>query len=106
MSLYVSLNIEFNYRVNMNKSELVSYIATKYQISKVEGEKLIDRFVEVVGDVLAKGDSINLVGFGNFEVKKIKEKDGRNPKTGELLQIKAHNRPVFKAGKNLKDKVN
>jgi DNA-binding protein HU-beta len=90
----------------MNKSELVSYVAEKYQTSKVEGEKFVNKFTEVIEDVLAKGDSINLIGFGSFEVKKIPARDGRNPKTGLSLQIKAHNRPVFKAGKNLKDKVN
>jgi DNA-binding protein HU-beta len=90
----------------MNKSELVSYVADKYQTSKVDGEKFVNKFIEVVGDVLSKGDSIELVGFGSFGVKKIAEKDGRNPKTGATLIVKAHNRPIFKAGKGLKDKVN
>ena len=90
----------------MNKSELVSYVAEKYKTSKVEGEKFVDKFIEVVGDILANGDSINLVGFGSFEVKKIPAREGRNPRTGVAMNIKAHNRPVFKAGKGLKDQVN
>ena len=90
----------------MNKSELVSYLADKYQTTKIDGEQFINKFIEIIEDVLANGDSINLVGFGRFEVKKIAEKDGRNPKTGAKLIVKAHNRPIFKAGKGLKDKVN
>jgi DNA-binding protein HU-beta len=90
----------------MNKSELISYVAEKYNTSKLEGEKFVNKFVEVIEDVLANGDSINLVGFGNFEVKKIPSREGRNPRTGVVMNIKAHNRPVFKAGKGLKDKVN
>ena len=90
----------------MNKSELVSYVADKYQTSKVDGEKFVNKFIEVIEDVLAKGDSIDLVGFGSFEVKKIAERETRNPQTGAKLIVKAHNRPIFKAGKGLKDKVN
>ena len=90
----------------MNKSELVSYIAEKYKITKIDSEKFINKFIEIIEDVLAKGDSINLVGFGNWQVKKIPAKQGRNPKTGQVIYIKGHNRPIFKAGKNLKEKVN
>ena len=90
----------------MNKSELVSYVAEKYKITKIDSEQFINKFIEIIEDVLAKGDSINLVGFGSFEVKKVAEKAGRNPKTGAPLIVKAYNKPIFKAGKGLKDKVN
>ena len=90
----------------MNKSELVSYIAAKYKTTKIDGEQFINKFIEIIEDVLSKGDSINLVGFGNWKVKKTPAKQGRNPKTGEAIHIKSYNRPIFKAGKNLKNKVN
>jgi DNA-binding protein HU-beta len=90
----------------MNKTELVSYIAEKYQTTKTEGEGFVNKFVDLIEDVLAKGESIHLVGFGSFSVKEVKAREGRNPRTGKPLHIKAYNQVLFRSGKTLKDKVN
>ena len=90
----------------MNKAELIDAIAGGSGLSKADAKKALDAFVGATTDALKKGDRISLVGFGSWSVSNRAARDGRNPKTGLSLQIKAHNRPVFKAGKNLKDKVN
>ena len=90
----------------MNKSELIAAIATKTGETKKDAEATLNAFVNVVSETLAKGDKVQLVGFGSFEVRKRVARKGRNPQTKEEIKIPASNAPVFKAGKALKDLVN
>lgn len=90
----------------MNKTELVAAMAEQAELSKKDAEKALKAFVEVVTDELKKGEKIQLVGFGTFEVTERAAREGRNPLTGEKMQIKASKAPKFKAGKALKDAVN
>jgi len=90
----------------MNKSELIDAVADAADMTKADATKAIDAFVNVVGDTLKEGDQITLVGFGTFLVRHREARSGRNPRTGETIQIKASNVPSFKAGKALKDAVN
>jgi DNA-binding protein HU-beta len=90
----------------MNKQEFVTYIATQHDCTKVEAEKAIDIFTSSVIDVIGQGDEISLVGFGNFYVSKVAPRSGRNPRSGEVIQINAYNQPKFKTGKKLKDACN
>ena len=90
----------------MNKTELVAAIAEKTELSKKDSEKALKAFIDVVTEELQKGEKIQLVGFGTFEVAERAAREGRNPLTGEKMQIKASKAPKFKAGKALKDVVN
>lgn len=90
----------------MNKTELVAAIADKTELSKKDAEKAVKAFTEVVAEELKKGEKIQLVGFGTFEVSDRPAREGRNPKTGETMKIAASKAPKFKAGKALKDTVN
>lgn len=90
----------------MNKSELIDAIASSADISKASAGRALDGAVSAITDALAGGDSVSLVGFGTFAVKKREARSGRNPRTGETIQIAASNVPGFKAGKALKDAVN
>lgn len=90
----------------MNKSELVDSIAASAGLTKADAGRALDAFVDGVTAALKKGDSVSLVGFGTFAVRKRAARTGRNPRTGETIQIKASNNPAFKAGKALKDAVN
>ncbi len=90
----------------MNKTELVAAIVEKTELSKKDAEKALKAFTEVVTDELKKGEKIQLVGFGTFEVSERPARQGRNPKTGEAMTIAASKAPKFKAGKALKDEVN
>ena len=90
----------------MNKSELIAAIATKTGETKKDAEATLNAFVNVVSETLAKGDKVQLVGFGSFEVRKRAARKGRNPQTKEEIKIPASKAPVFKAGKALKDIVN
>lgn len=90
----------------MNKTELVAAIAERTQISKKDAEKAVKAFTEVVAEELTKGEKIQLVGFGTFEVSDRAAREGRNPRTGETMTIAASKTPKFKAGKALKDAVN
>ena len=90
----------------MNKTELVAEIAEKTELSKKEAEKALKAFTDVIAEELAKGEKIQLVGFGTFEVSERAAREGRNPKTGETIQIAASKTPKFKPGKALKDQVN
>ncbi|NLG53588.1 MAG: HU family DNA-binding protein [Clostridiales bacterium] len=89
----------------MNKSELVSAVAEKAGFSKKDSEKLVNATIDVITGALVKGDKVQLVGFGSFEVKKRAARLGRNPKTKQTITIPASKSPVFKAGKALKDVV-
>ena len=90
----------------MNKQEFVTYIAEQNKCTKAEAEKNIDMFTSSVIDAMGQGNEISLVGFGNFSVSKIAARVGRNPRTGDTLQIKAYNQPKFKVGQKLKDACN
>jgi len=89
----------------MNKVELIGAVASKSEISKKDVEKVINAFTNVVADALVDGDKVQLVGFGTFEVTERAARTGRNPHTGETIEIAASKSPKFKAGKALKDAV-
>ncbi|MNY84519.1 DNA-binding protein HU-beta [compost metagenome] len=90
----------------MNKSELIAYIANNADMSKASAARALDATLEVVKVSLQKGDTVSLVGFGSFGVTTRAARNGRNPRTGEALKIKAAKVPKFSPGKALKDAVN
>lgn len=90
----------------MNRKELIDALANKTGSTKADAERNIAALIEVITDTLKKGDSISLVGFGTFEVRKRAARTGRNPATGAELKIKASKQPAFKAGATLKAAVN
>ncbi|MFT4257607.1 MAG: HU family DNA-binding protein [Pseudoxanthomonas sp.] len=90
----------------MNKNELIDAVAEAAGLSKTDAGRAVDAVVASVTGALKKGDSVTVVGFGSFQVRPRAARTGRNPKTGEDIQIPASNNPVFKAGKALKDAVN
>ena len=90
----------------MNKSDLVDAIAKSADISKAAAARALDATVESINKALKKGDTVSLVGFGTFKVGKRAARNGRNPRTGETIKIKAAKVPKFSAGKGLKDAVN
>ena len=90
----------------MNKTELVAAMAEKTELSKKDAEKALKAFTDVVAEELKKGEKVQLVGFGTFEVAEREAREGRNPRTGETMTIASSNSPKFKAGKALKDSLN
>lgn len=90
----------------MNRKELIEALASKTDSTKADAERSIAAIIDIVTATLKKGDSISLVGFGSFEVRKRAARTGRNPKTGAELKIKASKVPAFKAGATLKAAVN
>ena len=90
----------------MNKTELVAAIAEKTELSKKDAEKALKAFTDVVAEELKKGEKIQIVGFGTFEVAERPARTGRNPMTGKNLDESAAKSPKFKAGKALKDSLN
>jgi len=90
----------------MNKTELVAAIAENADMSKKDVEKALKSFVDVVEEELKKGEKVQVVGFGTFEVAERAAREGRNPQTGETMTIKASKSPKFKAGKAPKDALN
>ena len=90
----------------MNKAELITAMAERAELSKKDAEKALKAFEEVVAQELKAGGKIQLVGFGTFEVAERAAREGRNPQTGETMNIAASKAPRFKAGKALKDSVN
>jgi DNA-binding protein HU-beta len=90
----------------MNKSDLVDAIADSAGLSKADAGRALDAVVDTVTAALKGGDAVSLVGFGTFSVRDRAARTGRNPRTGETIQIKASKNPAFKAGKALKDAVN
>lgn len=90
----------------MNKADFIGAVADAAELSKADSGRAIDAVIEVIKKALKKGDSVSLVGFGTFEVRKRAARTGRNPRTGENIKIKASKNPSFKAGKALKDAVN
>ncbi len=89
----------------MNKSELINAVAEKAEISKKDADKAVAAVIEAVIDTLKKGDKVQLVGFGTFEVRARSARTGLNPQTKEKIQIPASKLPVFKAGKAFKDVI-
>ena len=89
----------------MNKAELIAAIAEKTGMSKKDSEKALSAFIGEVTDALKKGEKVQLVGFGSFEVRERAARKGRNPQTKSVITIPASKLPVFKAGKALKDEV-
>jgi len=89
----------------MNKADLIQVVADKAGMTKKDAETCIDATIDAIKGALAKGDKVQLVGFGAFEVKSRAARTGRNPKTKETIQIPAAKVPAFKAGKALKDAV-
>jgi DNA-binding protein HU-beta len=90
----------------MNKSELIDAIAANSGLNKADAGRALDGFTAAITNALVAGESVSMVGFGTFSVKHRAARAGRNPRTGETIQIKASNNPSFKAGKALKDAVN
>lgn len=90
----------------MNKTELVDAIAKQSKLTKKDAEAALKAFTDTVTKALKKGDKVQLVGFGTFEVTKRAAREGRNPQTGATMKIAASKAPKFKAGKALKDIVN
>lgn len=90
----------------MNKGEFVSSVADAAEMTKADAERAVEAVFNVVKKALKSGDSISLVGFGTFSVRKRAARTGRNPRTGESIKIKASKVPAFKAGKGLKDAIN
>ena len=90
----------------MNRVELVAAMADKAGLAKKDAEKALKAFTDVVAEELKKGEKIQLVGFGTFEVSERAARTGRNPQTGEEMPIAASKAPKFKAGKALKDALN
>ncbi len=89
----------------MTKTDLIAAVAEKTGLKKKDAEAAVAAVLSTVAETLAKGEKVSLVGFGTFEVKERAERDGRNPFTGEAIKIAASKRPVFTAGKALKDQV-
>ena len=90
----------------MNKAELVAAIADHAELTKTQAAAVVDAFTSTITKALKKGDTVTLVGFGTFAVRKRAARQGRNPQTGATIKIKASKSPAFKAGKALKDAVN
>ncbi len=90
----------------MNKAELIDMIAESADISKAAATRALDTVFGGITEALKKGEQVTLVGFGTFQVRDRAARTGRNPKTGEAIQIAASKNPAFKAGKALKDAVN
>jgi DNA-binding protein HU-beta len=90
----------------MNRAELIVALEAKAGVAKKDAEKVLKAFTEVVAEELKKGEKIQLVGFGTFEVSERPAREGRNPHTGETIKIAACKAPKFKAGKALKDAIN
>ncbi len=90
----------------MNKNDLVAAVADNAGLTKADAGKAVDSLFDSIADALKKGGDVRIVGFGTFSVAKRKATTGRNPRTGETIQIAASKQPKFKAGKGLKDAVN
>ncbi len=90
----------------MKKSELVAQLADSNDLTKRQAEKVIDDFLDLIKDELAKGEKVVLSGFGTFEVRTRVARSGRNPRTGEEIKVPAQKTPAFKVGKLLKDAIN
>ncbi|CCQ98494.1 non-specific DNA-binding protein HBsu; signal recognition particle-like (SRP) component [[Clostridium] ultunense Esp] len=89
----------------MNKTELVAKVAEATELSKKDAQKAVEAVFDAITEALKAGDKVQLVGFGNFEIRERSARKGRNPQTGEEIQIAASKVPAFKPGKALRDSV-
>lgn len=89
----------------MNKSELIAAVSERTDMTKKEATNAVNAVLDIISETLAKGESVQLIGFGNFEVRERAARKGRNPQTGEEIIIAASKAPAFKAGKQLKEAV-
>ncbi|WP_017726418.1 HU family DNA-binding protein [Halalkalibacterium ligniniphilum] len=89
----------------MNKTELIQQVAERAQLSKKDAGQALNTAFELITETLSKGETVQIIGFGNFEVRERAARKGRNPQTGEEIEIAATKTPAFKAGKQLKDAV-
>ncbi|WP_270171591.1 HU family DNA-binding protein [Paenibacillus sp. SYP-B4298] len=89
----------------MNKTDLISKVAESTELSKKDATKAVDAVFDAISEALQNGDKVQLVGFGNFEVRERAARKGRNPQTGEEIEIAASKMPAFRPGKSLKDIV-
>jgi DNA-binding protein HU-beta len=89
----------------LTKTELIDKVAAKTKLTKKASAKAIDAMVDAIKSSLTKGNKVQLIGFGSFDVRKREARNGRNPQTGNVIKIAARKVPVFKAGKALKDSV-
>ncbi|MEX0914891.1 MAG: HU family DNA-binding protein [Wenzhouxiangellaceae bacterium] len=89
----------------MNKTELIEAVADQADLTKADAGRALDAMINAISKALKKGDTVSLIGFGTFSVKKRAARTGRNPATGETIQIKASKTPGFKAGKAFKDAI-
>ncbi|MCQ2969110.1 MAG: HU family DNA-binding protein [Clostridium sp.] len=90
----------------MNKAELITSMAEKSQLTKKDAESALKAFIDSVQEALENGEKVQLIGFGTFETRERAAREGRNPRTKETITIPASTVPVFKAGKEFKDRVN
>lgn len=89
----------------MNKTELVAKVAETTELTKKDAAKAVDAVLDAIADALKSGDKVQLIGFGNFEVRERAARKGRNPQTGKEIEIAASKIPAFKPGKQLKDSI-
>ncbi|MDR0404529.1 MAG: HU family DNA-binding protein [Oscillospiraceae bacterium] len=89
----------------MNKSDLIASVSTKSKLSRKDSEKAISAFIESVIEAVSKGEKVQLIGFGTFDIRQRAERKGRDPRTNKVITIKASKTPVFKAGKQFKESV-
>lgn len=89
----------------MNKSELIDAVAAKTELTKAAAGRAVEMVLDTIAEAVAKGDSVSVIGFGSFEARKRAARTGKNPQTGEALNIAASTVPAFKAGKAFKDRV-
>ena len=99
-------NFLFERMYNMNKTDLVNVVAQETELTKKDVEAVVNATLAAIANALKEGDKVQLIGFGNFEVKDVAAREGRNPKTGETITIEAAKKPAFSASKVLKDLVN
>ncbi|WP_319414567.1 HU family DNA-binding protein [uncultured Cohaesibacter sp.] len=90
----------------MNKNELISAVAEKADLTKAQAGEAVDALFDIVSETLKNNEEVRIIGFGNFSVTERAATEGRNPRTGDTIQIPASKTPKFKAGKGLKDAVN
>ena len=90
----------------MNKTDLINVVAAEAGLNKKQAEAAVNATLSAVANALKDGDKVQLIGFGTFEVKSVAAREGRNPKTGEVIKIEASKKPSFTASKVLKDQVN
>lgn len=90
----------------MNKTELITSVAQKIELTKKDAEKVVKAVFESIGESLAKEEKVQIIGFGTFEVRHRKAREGRNPQNNKPIKIAESKTPAFKAGKQLKDSVN